>query len=564
MWTTTSRRRPGDGVAAPPPLDRSPESTGDRPPEPAEVLIKEARRRQRRRWAFCLLALTLVGGLLAALVVSGSGPPPPTSHSRAHNNAPTPHGQVGASPSISSSSSGVPLVGGEPIHVSVRGFPSDVAVYLSECPSARDFGPIGCKAGVTVVTNAAGSASGVLAAQPLAQSHTGTKARCRTQCVLAAVESPKFVKPRSGEPVMATSALTFAASGVGGLGDAYLMDLSAISPEDVWALGERPCSTGTCAVVASSVDGGTTWQELPAPGAFVQSPTTNCTTKPCVAGITMATSSVGYLYGQALFMTTDGGEDWHVVPGPQIESMAVGDGQVFRIAYTHSGCPGACTTSLQAAPLGTTTWRTVLTDLPDGTIDRVQILVSGEDLYVAGYGDTAQGAGTQRGFLYRSLDGGATFEVLGDPCVGAFSSLHVLSTLVAAPGGFLAADCSPRAHPGLTYLITSSDEGATWSTPMQLPGHRLAAASHTTLVVVGRGGTGKKNSLYSSIDGGRHWVVAATGSGTTPSEAAATPGGSTVVSPWFATSKAGWWITSPHSIEVTHDGGDHWSQIAFR
>lgn len=562
MGTTTNRRRPGDAAAASPPVDRSPESTGDRTPEPAEVLIREARRRQHRRWAFSCLALALVGGLLAALLASGSGSPPPRSHSRTHNNAPTPHGQVAASPSISSSFSGVPLVGGEPIHVSVSGFPSDVAVYVSECPSARDIGPIGCRAGVIVVTDATGSATGVLVAQPLAQSHTGTKVRCRTQCVLAAVESTKFVKPRSGKPVVATSALTFTASGAGGLGDASLIDLSAASPKDVWALGERPCSTGTCAVVARSVDGGTTWQELPAPGAFVQSPTTNCTTMRCVAGITMANPSVGYLFGQALFMTTDGGEHWQVVPGPQTESLAVGAGQVFRVVYDHSGCPGPCAPVLQAAPVGSTSWHTVLGNLGYGVGSTV--IVSGQDVYVVTYGNLASGAGSQRATISRSLDGGASFEVLGDPCVGAFSSLHVLSTLVAAPGGFLAADCSPRASPGLTYLITSSDSGATWSTPMQLPGHQLAAASQTTLVAIGRGATGKESALYSSIDGGRQSVVAATRSGTTPSESAATPGGSTVASPWFATSKAGWWITSPHSIEVTLDGGTSWSRIAFR
>lgn len=364
------------------------------------------------------------------------------------------------------------LVGGERLQVNLGGFPANVGVGVSECPSVQDVERTGCNDydfSIFLVTGKTGSAHGTFVAQPAVVAAPTTRLTvCMSQCVVAAVESVKFVRPISAAPATATASVSFKPKATGGLADSLLMDLSWVDPQNGWALAQQPCDKGTCAVVARTIDGGDRWRELPPTPALVP-PTTGCTSEQCVngvSGIAFTSLAVGYLYGPGMFMTTDGGQTWQPVTGPKVTSLTVGDGQLFRVVYTHGGCPGVCTPSLQAAPIGSTAWRTVLGPISVGTATRFQILVSGPDVYLVIYGNV----GTQAARLWRSADGGATFEALTDPCVGKLPTLHVLRALTAAPGGVLQGVCTPRdTGSSGQYLITSTDAGSTWQPLRPLP-----------------------------------------------------------------------------------------------
>ncbi len=451
------------------------------------------------------------------------------------------------------------LVGGERVHVVLRGFPPDVGVGISECPSASDARRfVGCDdTGPSLSTDASGSAEGTFPAQIAAQAAKGAALTvCTTRCVIAAAAYK--------EPVLAISSpLSFRVHRTGGLVDSSLIDLSWVSSEAGFALAGQPCTKGVCAVLATTTDAGAHWHELPPTPALVQSPSCSGrpTTTQCVDRIAFVSRRVGYLFGPAMFMTTDGGHTWQPASGPLVASLAVGDGQAFRVAYPHSGCPGPCTTSIQVAPVGTTAWRTVLTGLPDGTVGRFQILVSGADVYVSGYGDLAQGAGTQRAFLYRSADGGSSFVKLTDPCVGKLPTLHVLTALAAAPGGVLEGVCTKRAGAGDQYLVASTDAGSAWRRPRPLPAGtaaQLAAASASTIAVAAGAGGGSgtwTTKLLVSTDGGAAWKTAAIDTFQLGTAGVSWLG--------FETSQVGWWAPDPHRIFTTTDGGAHWVQTPF-
>jgi photosystem II stability/assembly factor-like uncharacterized protein len=88
----------------------------------------------------------------------------------------------------------------------------------------------------------------------------------------------------------------------------------------------------------------------------------------------------------------------------------------------------------------------------------------------------------------------------------------------------------------------------------------LAAATPSTLAVAtgATGGSGAFTAqLLVSTDAGTRWTTVATD---TQQLTQAT------IPAWlgFETSQVGRWISGPHRIWTTHDGGLHWVQTAFR
>ncbi len=463
------------------------------------------------------------------------------------------------------------LVAGQQLQVNLTGFPQHATVMVYECagiPPAS--GALGCgaAAGITLYTGSTGSASGAFAAQPAASAGpNGTRTPCHQQCVLVGV----VIKLGPGGPPMppptATTPLSFSTTTTTDLADASLQDLSWISTSDGWALAAQPCTTGTCARLAHTSDGGAHWQALSDPPAHLQDGTVDCSTVTCVSKVRFASPTVGYLYGPGLLMTTNGGRTWQAQRGAQVETLSVADSNVYRVAYDHSGCPGPCQPALQEAAIGSRTWHTLISQLayPDRS-SNAQVVASGPTLLVAIYGSQAAPLSAQA-IVYRSGDGGASWQQRTDPCSGRGPSgkqqEEDLTDLAAAPGGFYAGLCSPHTGSG-TFVVTSTDAGASWQTAGALPNvpalALLAAASPTALVVStgATGGAGAETArLLVSTDAGEHWTTAGTDTQQLTQDG---------VPAWlgFETSQVGRWISDPHSVWTTHDGGRHWIQTAFR
>ncbi len=244
------------------------------------------------------------------------------------------------------------LTGGQPLKVRLTGFPPHDGIELYECVAVGD-----CDRGPASFAGIgdAGSATVTFDAQPsvLVGSDTTPTQRDR-QCILVAVtvKEARDVPPKPAPAATTPLAFTFSA-GTADLAYSSLLSTSWISATEGWVLAAQPCATGTCTRLAHTTDGGQYWQVLPDPPAAIQEGTTDCTVNACVSQVSFASPTIGYLYGPALLMTTDGGLTWHVQPGLQTGTLTIADGQVYCGAFTSDGCPGPCQRSLQEAPV----WR---------------------------------------------------------------------------------------------------------------------------------------------------------------------------------------------------------------
>lgn len=513
----------------------------------------------------CAAVSVLIGSMAVAAVAATAVATSSSVSLRSKSVTSTP--KVTVSPSAD-------LVGGEQVRIALSGFPVEVTVGVGECPSKYEVGrTTGCMGNsIKLSTDKSGAAKGTFRAHPTARAAWNKPVEvCTSQCVVTAVESTKARKPRSAGRSTASASVSFAPGDTGGLADSSLLDLSWLNAEDGWALAQVPCDEGTCAVVARTTDGGARWQELPPTPALTTG--TRCDprlpTDECVHDIVFASRTVGYLFGPGRFMTTDGGKTWQAVSGEEVGTLAVAGGQAFRVVYPHTGCPGPCTSSLQASPVGSTAWHTVPVTLKSTGITRYQIVTAGSDVYVVAYGNLAGGAPTSgvEAHIYRSLDGGATFQTLTDPCVGEVPTPHFLTALAAAPGGVLEGMCTPRTatEKGTRYLVTSSDAGAVWRTVRALPAGTfgvIAAGSASAIALATEPvGYGPRTAeLIVTTNGATTWKVAATDSFDRQTQTGP------IVPAWlgFSTSKFGQWVADPHSVYSTADGGTSWTKVPFK
>ena len=350
------------------------------------------------------------------------------------------------------------------------------------------------------------------------------------------------------------------------------MDLTWVSDKHGWALAAAPCGRYLCPRLATTTDGGRTWTALPAPPGRVAWPegTAGCARSGCVSQVRFATATVGYLFGPALFQTSDGGRSWRRVPGRPVEALEPSAGTVARIVYDHTGCPGPCDRTVQETTAGPAAWHTVLR-IPAAAAAygiAAQLVRQGTSvLYVLLYGHVAGGAGQAHTVILRSTDGGATWQRRADPCGGTGLDEHDTSGLAAAPGGFAAVLCRPRSGTGTTFVRTSADNGSSWGPPRSVPGGTrddlslIAAASAAHLVLATGGAAGQGPSGYellASGDGGLHWSTLVSGTERLDPRA---PGATFL---GFEDATVGRWISGPRAIWTTTDAGQHWVRRAWR
>jgi photosystem II stability/assembly factor-like uncharacterized protein len=277
----------------------------------------------------------------------------------------------------------------------------------------------------------------------------------------------------------------------------------------------------------------------------------------------------GYLYGPALLATTDGGQTWRPENSLPVEALEPTQGHVYRIVYDHGGCPGPCDRTVEVAPAGSATWRTVLS-IPFMDVasrqDSAQLVTQGsQDVYIAIYGDLAAGGGAQQAVLFRSVDAGRTWRRLGDPCGGSGTAVNDATSLAASAGGFAVALCVPRSGNSRVFVVTTSNSGATWGPPHLAPGalppaSLIAAASptHFALATAPTTGSGPLTyTLYVSADGGAHWSLAVSD----PEYLDAAAPGSAFLG--FEDSLVGRWVGFEGAIWTTENAGALWTRRPF-
>ena len=348
----------------------------------------------------------------------------------------------------------------------------------------------------------------------------------------------------------------------------FLVDVSWISNQAGWALAAVECSgQKLCARLYNTVDGGHHWQRLPdPPGCLTAACSQGLSTSASISKVTFATSNIGYLYGSGFYVTDDGGSSWTQVPSSPVENVRTSGGMVYRLTYDHTGCPGPCQRTLEVAAAGSSAWRPLLSVRPNpgNTTASAQVISQAADLYVPMYGNQANGAAApQTTVVFRSLDGGTTWQQRADPCGQAGANEYDAVAFAAAENGFLASLCSPRSASGQgSYVITSIDAGNTWGPRHSVlaPVGLIAAASSTVLAVASPPVSGSGPYTYrllASADGGATWSTSISD----PEVLAVNAPGIAFLG--FQDGKAGRWIGDATAIWSTDDGGTHWLRRQF-
>jgi photosystem II stability/assembly factor-like uncharacterized protein len=346
----------------------------------------------------------------------------------------------------------------------------------------------------------------------------------------------------------------------------FLVDVSWTSNQAGWALAAVECSgQEMCARLYKTADGGQHWQRLPdPPGCLTAACSQGLSTPASISKITFATSSTGFLYGSGFYVTVDGGSTWTQVPSSPVEDVEGSGGVVYRLTYDHTGCPGPCQRTLEVAAAGSSAWRRLLSVPPNpgNTTAAAQVIVQASDLYVPMYGNQAGGAGSAKTVIFRSLDGGVTWQQLPDPCGQAEVNEYDAVAFASAQNGFLASLCRPRPASGGEFVVTSIDAGQSWGSRHVVPAPvgLIAAASATVLAVASPPVSGSGPYTYrllASSDGGATWPISISD----PEVLAVNAPGTALLA--FQDGKAGRWIGDAAAIWTTDDGAKHWIRRQF-
>jgi photosystem II stability/assembly factor-like uncharacterized protein len=273
-----------------------------------------------------------------------------------------------------------------------------------------------------------------------------------------------------------------------------------------------------------------------------------------VWGIRFADPAHGFVFGNGLYETTDGGEHWAHVAGPQgsILSLEVIDGQVLALTSACSsqgGCPEPST--LVRRPLSGGSWTQVAqvsSRGPIATQARVAAVLDGSKVLV-------------------TADGGLSYATHATPCV---TNGEVTSTSVAvtSPGG-LALVCEVAGSAGMGQVAKtvyeSADLGVHWTKagPPANGGYpsEIAAATPSQLVVAAESGA---SWLYYSGNSATTWGTAYMagdgGQGWNDLGFTTTSDGVVVHGPAIQDGNAG---GRPGQLLFTSDGGATWQLVHF-
>ncbi|MDA8263414.1 MAG: hypothetical protein M0Z47_11365, partial [Actinomycetota bacterium] len=182
-------------------------------------------------------------------------------------------------------------------------------------PTKHALKPIAYAAGALVLV-VGGAAIGF-------QQLKGSTSSSSSQSTSTSTSNPATTTGPSTTVGTATSPSTFGAVPAG----FYPSSATFVSPTDAFALGGVACSsapTGWCAELAASTDTGASWTAVPMTGIPLESVTPIGTQKTAANGVSkvrFASPSVGYAFGPALYLPTDGGLSWTQLSVPGVSGL---------------------------------------------------------------------------------------------------------------------------------------------------------------------------------------------------------------------------------------------------
>lgn len=275
-----------------------------------------------------------------------------------------------------------------------------------------------------------------------------------------------------------------------------------VSADEAFVLGTAPCVIAPCTSIVRTFDRGASWRGLPAPKERVGQVGSGS-----VWGIRFATPEHGFVFGDGLWETIDGGEHWIRAnkankPDGSILALATVDRQVLALAVQCTAT-SSCSQNglLWHRPLSGGSW-TIL-----GKASAANLL-DPTDLIATHAGDAAVLDGTS---VVMTYNGGVGITANPAPCTTLGVS-RATSVAVTSPEG-LALLCIGQGFMGHTIkqVYVSADGGAHWTkagAPSPVgDGGTLAAATPSRLAIA----TASAASwLFYSGNAGATWKIALT------------------------------------------------------
>jgi hypothetical protein len=313
---------------------------------------------------------------------------------------------------------------------------------------------------------------------------------------------------------------------------AQIQDATFVDASHGWVLGGG-CATGIqeCRLMLEqTADGGQHWVVSPAPDLPAYPVDGNSGWH-----LRFGTILDGWLYGPQLYATHDGGQTWTLTRSSPIVSLASAGQSVWAL---EGSCPNGCSLSLQRSADAGRSWSRVSVPQLDHAGFAVPARLDDAHGWILAWGIETQSAAT----LLRTSDGGASWQVLPQPCTPSLGTSGVvaassLSNVWVVCGGV------PGAGQQLKLLSRSVDGGAHWTTgDLSSSGYvaDLAVTSDSRAwLAFGRG------PLSMTVDGGRTWRTSIENNDT----------GMAFVR--FVDPLHGWTATA-QQLYRTSDGGSHW------
>ena len=271
-----------------------------------------------------------------------------------------------------------------------------------------------------------------------------------------------------------------------------------VSPDEAFVLGTAPCAHAPCTSIVRTLNRGASWAGLPAPAVPVGAPGQDGV----VWGIRFATPEHGFVFGDGLWETTDGGERWSRVTAPfgSVLSLAIVPGQVLvLVARCTPG--GGCDQHgvLARRPLRGGVWTGIVNGAATSLLDPDDLIATQAGVAaVVVYHDVIVIRPGQLGFALHPVP---------CPLPAQPSSVAVISATR------LAILCTGEGYTGHTIkqVYVSGDDGAGWL-PAGRPspagdGGTLAATTTGRLAIATESAA---SWLFYSPDAGASWRIAGT------------------------------------------------------
>ena len=342
---------------------------------------------------------------------------------------------------------------------------------------------------VTVALTACGTGSSSTAGLSAAPSATGSVTSAASAGTAPARTSPPVTATGTPAPIA-----TAATAGGHGLAGFAATSVTFVSSEEAFVLGTAACTHAPCTSIAATSNRGGKWRELPAPAVPLGDPLAN-SGQAAVWGIRFADPVVGFVFGNGLWATTDGGERWTAIasPGGSIVDLEVIDGQVLALSFP-------CSAKSGCGEQGTL-YRRALSGGPWSAVTPVSgARVIATQARVAAVLDLSR--------VVVTSDGGLTFAVRATPCAGSGSAGSAVAVTGPDSLDLLCAGGAAMGSMQKTVYV-SDDLGATWtkagSPPLGGDPWGISAGTPERLTVAALSGA---TWLYYSADGGVRWSTA--------------------------------------------------------